>query len=630
MRDCGRLVGASRDRGRLLALGLGFLGVILGGAWERSAYSQSIEDPRPVGTRDAFVIWERTDGVKSLGTVRRGPEGGFVFKAEVIDQGGPVPLSRGMVLDYPQSPDVEDRRASAPPYRVQLGLGQQISGHRFEFLDGRLNFWTTTDPEAMPVVIDRAHFRSMTQRPGEVILLTEDFEGDPAPIAGTLQGNLSVEPSNDGQPGRSLRVPVTSAGSWIRDLPTPLESGRVSLRFEDPGLILEQSNATLQIEMEFHDGVTTSRRRVTTRVRLDRDLLGVSAPRGPDLAVQPLERSPGLHVWTCRFGPEGIQIGLDGRELAFGRQPIRDPLTSIGVVLKGAADRDEAGEAAFRIDDLQVVRAVAPPIGSEADPSQDEVRLASGDQLFGRIVRANPESVALTMLGQTIALPWSEVSGLYLERTARASRPVEGPFVAVTWRPGGSASDADDPDRIEGALREHGPEFLGIESPMAGSIRLPRSWIQRLVVLDPVRRTVLDVHARHFGDQYDDNLDPPLNDDDGQTWTVVLDAVSKAPTRLVLDVVEVLGPEGDRFSVEVRDGKWLTEIFLNGQRLDAINSYAGRSSPIPKRIRIPIPEGRLRIGENQFRLEQYVKPKSGDMDDLGVETVLLEEVLNPE
>ncbi len=79
------------------------------------------------------------------------------------------------------------------------------------------------------------------------------------------------------------------------------------------------------------------------------------------------------------------------------------PLISIGLAssapAEGAPAPDPSKTPACNIDDLQLIRFAEPPASYEMDITQDEARLIVGDQLFGSIVKADSERVAMT-------IPW--------------------------------------------------------------------------------------------------------------------------------------------------------------------------------------------------------------------------------
>ena len=121
--------------------------------------------------------------------------------------------------------------------------------------------------------------------------------------------------------------------------------------------------------------------------------LAVESPDGPSLAVQRLARTPGWHRLTLRFGPDQIEIAVDGKELAHGKGPA-GPLDQIKLATSSRASTSSPKDLAAHVREIQLIRFAEPPASLEIDPSQDEARLVVGDQLYGVIRRADAEHVA--------------------------------------------------------------------------------------------------------------------------------------------------------------------------------------------------------------------------------------------
>ena len=129
---------------------------------------------------------------------------------------------------------------------------------------------------------------------------------------------------------------------------------------------------------------------------------------------------------------------------------------------------------AGHFDDLQLIRFAEPPASLELDITQDEARLVVGDQLFGTIRQADAERVSMTVDGEPVSLPWSDVSGVYFRRAAGHGCPVEGLLVRVEWR----SAPGDDPENIdfaEGALTAVSDQAVTLATPYAGMLSIPRA-----------------------------------------------------------------------------------------------------------------------------------------------------------
>jgi hypothetical protein len=92
---------------------------------------------------------------------------------------------------------------------------------------------------------------------------------------------------------------------------------------------------------------------------------------------------------------------------------------------------------------------------------------------------------------------------------------------------------------------------------------------------------------------------------------------------------DVVGVEGEAsplpFAAELRRGGLRTYVILNGRRVDSFNRHITSKNEAPERIRLALPAGLLRPGENRLRIEQVGKLKEPEvLDDLGVLGIAVE------
>ena len=75
----------------------------------------------------------------------------------------------------------------------------------------------------------------------------------------------------------------------------------------------------------------------------------------------------------------------------------------------------------------------------------------------------------------------------------------------------------------------------------------------------------------------------------------------------------------------VRKGELRTNVLVNGKSIDYLNRHVTSKNESPERIRLAIPEGLLRQGKNQIRIEQVAEANNPtSLDDLGVLGIALE------
>jgi hypothetical protein len=557
----------------------------------------------------------RPGGQALTGTLTNGPGAQAAFQPAA---GGPTaPLEAGAVVSFEGSKPAAT--AGLPPFRVDLGIGQRISG-RLRSVDAS-TIRIDQAPSGAGVAIARVGAASIVQRPGEIQVLHDDFEtleqgrwsqvGDP---------ELSADTHVLGQ--HSLRLTATGSAVTCK-LADPIGSGRFEVSYLDDGSVVAGEQCFVELLFRASSGPAP----VRAIIGWSDEMLGVESVRGPTLAVQHLLRKKGWHRLSVRFGGEHTELAVDGDELAFGTGP-DGPLTEIRVATFTKAKPDNPPKLAIHFDDLSLVK-LSEPVGSlEIDPSQDEVRLSHGDQVFGTLRSADENSVKLRAIDTDVTLPWSEVSGVFLRRKAVMGRPIDGLLVRAEWR----AAAGDDPadlDQVEGALVSVSGTVLTVATPYAGTLAIPRDRLRRLHILGRGTRLVIDPTAHHLGNEIcasNPFIDPPVREGGVLERTFELATVPAEPAAVVLDVIQVVGEaDGLRFADEVQKGWLRTSVKVNGQVIDYVNRHIRTSNDTRERVRLAIPPGLLKPGTNALRLEQKGREtKPDDFDDLGVLAIAIE------
>lgn len=79
------------------------------------------------------------------------------------------------------------------------------------------------------------------------------------------------------------------------------------------------------------------------------------------------------------------------------------------------------------------------------------------------------------------------------------------------------------------------------------------------------------------------------------------------------------------FAEFLKNGELRTNVLLNGRLIDHLNRHVRDQNETAARLRLPVPAGALRAGENVLRLEQVGKKNEpGYLDDLGILGTALE------
>ena len=341
------------------------------------------------------------------------------------------------------------------------------------------------------------------------------------------------------------------------------------------------------------------------------------------MIVQPLVRKPGWHRLSVRFDDQRTSLVVDGDDLAHGRG-FDGPLIEVRLASEVLAAGQRPEGLSVVLDDLRLVRFAEPSGRFEVEPSNDEVRLISGDQLFGRVPSADASVVSFAIDGRALTPSWSEVAGLYFRRSPAPSSPISGQWVRAEWRtaPG---DDARDVDFVEAALTGVDASAIHLMVPYVGKMSVNRDRLRRVVVLPRTTRVVIDTHSHHLGDRVVLDIDPPQPEVAPVEYGFVLDAVPANPPSLALDVVGVIGEEGsEHFSQLVRKGQLRTRVFLNGRRLDDLNSKVSKNDK-PQRVRLAIPADALKVGRNIVRFEQTeTDDEKKQRDNFGILNIGLE------
>ncbi len=588
---------------------LGFKALILLLAWASAAPGQG----RLVAqARHESII--RGEGQAIYGRVVGDAKAGFRF-APIGDEPS-VSLESAAVVTF-DGPGA-DAGSGYPPMRVLLGLDQQLSG-KLGAVDDR-TIKLEDGPGGQVVVVTRGGAVALMQRPGEALVLQDGFETlEPARWTHVGEPDLVDQPKLAG--AKSLSIPAGGSAVTCR-LVEPVTSGRLEIAFHDPGRMVSGQQWFVDLLFRGPGGDES------VRMVLDsaEESLAVLSSGEHALAVQRLARSPGWHRLGVRFGPE-TELAVDGDELAHGRAR-GGPLVEIRLANHTLGNAEAGKGMAVQFDDLRLVRLAEPVGGLEVSPYVDDVRLVDGDQVFGRLKSGDSDSVGLLVDTRDVSLPWTEVASLRFRRPFEPSRAIEGLLVRLDWR-SSPGNDARDLDQVEGALLAVNDSSFSLATPYSGDLTIPRDRLRRLKVLGSGRRIVVDPSSHHLGNEVSKEpqmLDPPWPEGGTLEQTFTLDKIPDgAAASLVLDVVQVVGEANGPFSDLVRKGEIRTHVKINDRKFDYLNRHITTRNEAPDRIRLPIPAGLLRVGENTLKIEQDgTADRPDELDDLGILTIAIE------
>jgi hypothetical protein len=504
------------------------------------------------------------------------------------------------------------------PFVVTLADGGRISARAVRLDETALA--VDSGVEDRPWVIPRVWVRSIAQRPGESVALTETTD----PFSGpSWERSGSVEAVDGrgaaGRPELRLGLP---GGVARHRLGEPLWSGRLEITYDDGG---RSSNQRWWLELGFRvPGRDTASIRIVPG--WSESTLSVESRGGPSLAVQRLVRKPGTHHLVVRFSPERSDVSLDGDDLAHGEGP-GGPLVEFAMESQAGGAGDVQPAPSVRIDSVRLVRRLEPSARPEVDLTLEALTRIDGDQLFGAVRSLNPRAVRFetTLGGPAHLLAWKDVSAVALRRRPVPPVVLSGALARISW--GAAVGHAEESlDQIEAVVLSVDAEHVRLHSPAIGSITLPRGAVRSIEPRGAGIRWILDPWPHHLGNRIDPDLDPPSPDGSTLDLEFGLDAEPGEPAALVLDVVGVVGVEGTPVhSDRVREGELRTTLELNERRLPDLNEAIHAPNTERARIRLALPAGLLKRGQNRLRMGQTGTGDNPEKrDNLSVLAIALE------
>jgi hypothetical protein len=306
--------------------------------------------------------------------------------------------------------------------------------------------------------VPRGAVAALTQLPGWQPVFEDDFS---AGLKGwTVQGRPETRTDPSAlqltNPGQEL--------TWTA--PQPLEAGRVGVNFQQARI---GQQASCLLELHFQQDKKTQMLGVTLSGPGDGYPTEVAGLEG---TVCPVERSPGWHRVSVRFGRRSLRVLVDDQVVWYNLEHgPAGPLTQVRLLCQG--NEDERG--ALDLTAFAVSRSVDEEPHPPGDPTQDEVWLVSGDQLFGQVLTADVRSLTIQGRSGQRTLSWTEVRGLYLRQPAKAVGQLGG-GVKVRLHTGLTP----EADLLQGEALEQDAERLKLRHPLLGELSIERHWIKRV------------------------------------------------------------------------------------------------------------------------------------------------------
>ena len=458
--------------------------------------------------------------------------------------------------------------------------------------------------------VSRSSIESITVPPGEVEAIAQPS----LPQSSSESGATVTIPSEE---SRGTRVQF-----WFRverEAPA-INGGKLSFDFH---ALDAASNATERLSLQLEG----TRLAVVERPP-------ASAARW---TTQPVELTPGWHCLATVSSSAQFLCLVDELLLA-SSSDLKASLKAIHFTSRtGVAVHRSAGERLDGINDLLVSSLDNErfDLSGRAFDEDDTVMTHAGDEYFGRIELLDESGVRLSGIAGQGTWPWSRLAGVAFRS---AERPVSSPLsltsgivARLDWQP-----FVDRPqlptDRLTVTILAVDRETLLVTHPWLGEFLVPWRSLQRVTPLFVGRTQVLDARRVHLGDSIRADFRRPRPDGtswhgefegkfdpQGDVW-LSLDAADLEPSHLDT-------PPGSPFLKELRAGRLVTEVVLNGQPVGDLNRLVRfKASPEkPDHLRYPLPRESLRPGTNTLELRQRPLTENGsDFDDWEFSNVRLE------
>ncbi len=478
------------------------------------------------------------------------------------------------------------RTGELPSHQLVLPRGQWLSGELGEVTGQQLHFRTSW---GQPLELARTIVVGVTQVPGWLTLVREDFETDLHRWQLLGRPTLSARQARSGK--QSL---LLEAGQQARfELSAPLAQGRLDLFFLAGA---GPEDWTCQVDLGF--------------VLLHLGPKGYFVADGIPALILPAR--PGWHHIQVDFSPGQGSLSVDDRLLWESHRAQK-------VELRQVVLRSQKGAAWF--DDFRLCRPRQNQRRPAGLPDRDELWLAAGDQLFGRLLHANARQVTFQARSTSTRFGWEKLGGIFFRPEPLLPRRTQGEHVHL-WLGSGRGLP---PDEINGTLQGLDERRrLLLLHPLLGLLAIDRNHLVRLRWVFRGQRLELENNLVALGPAGQVLAGPQPTVVTGPSWkkAFALDAVPAA-AGLVMQVVQVPGLR-EGVSSKTAGAALCTAVYLNGVLLGHLNDHVQRASSQPQEIRLPLPRAALRRGDNVLELRQIPEAKTGQISTGGVANLVLE------
>lgn len=458
-----------------------------------------------------------------------------------------------------------------PCQRFWLGDAQRFSALLSQLDDKAVVVdWGTKDRRTFP----RGELRALALAVPYTMHFADDFET--APKAWRFSGGAARSKEQAASGAWSLKLSGAGAAAELT-LPTNLTEGRLETRIrthENP------AGAAWLLQATLGDGKSEK----TVRI-----LLAGSSDAAD--VIDATSRSAGWHSLALRFHPTYVLVGFDQKVRWSSTERDLGPLRKLSLVCQGSAD--EVQGAVF-FDDLTIAQIA--PIFRPTDRIQarDSLCLRAGDQLFGTLAKADPETIEFRGRFEGSRFSWAEVWGIDLHAPAAPVHRSTGQHARVRFLSTLASSEADE---VVGVIQAIDARSMTLEHPVLGKIMVER-------------RRLLSIQPLFFGTRIELGHEVCVLGEAGSKVTDVPGAVAK-PALTKSFKVDV-APKQVTLALEVaplsnNESEGRTDVLVNGARVETLERHLrGRSHDL-RPLRIALPADAVRVGDNMLELRQAGK-----------------------
>ncbi len=302
------------------------------------------------------------------------------------------------------------------------------------------------------LTLPRDKLQGILQADGRLIQWTEDFEGKETPNVWLGKPIFSHEHVYSGK--KSLLVDASAGETTLAIAAgqTTKTARRLSLHFFDPGLT-ETAAAKIQFGFEAPDAKIPST--LLLNHQTYRQEMGFS-----------IKAQPGWHLVQVDWHDGEARTHLDDFFLGSQRIPKLACIRAVSFSL--------TGKGSLWFDSLYLTEQAPPLKRAPGPPDLDEIWLASGDQIFGKLLQADELAIALDAPFGKRSYSWSDVRGIFFR--AGGKQPSLGQAVEVRFRSGPGVSA----DLLAGNILDLNDKRLVLRHAVLGEFSVARTRLERI------------------------------------------------------------------------------------------------------------------------------------------------------